>query len=107
MDKVANQINKGKPDPITNRSMSDACWNNKHRGQSQFTPVCTGWKEACAKCIKEIDKERHLKQCPCSCHNRPCQCACHDPQEYKPKVKRDKNSSMHILDSGCGTIEVK
>lgn len=103
MDKVAKQVNQGKPDPITNRKMSDACWNGRHRGQG--AAACSGWVEQCGKCDRKHGVKH--KGCPCDCHQNPCNCACHDPQEYKPKVKRDKNSSMHILGSGCGTIEVK
>ena len=76
--------NRGQPDPITNRRMSDGCWNNQHfdsPGQNR----CTGYMDSGAR----------------------CECVCHDPKEYKPRVKRDKNATMSIMETGCGTIEIK
>lgn len=105
MDKVAKQVNQGQPDPLTKRVMSDDCWNNKHRNQNQYTPVCSGWIDQCSTCDR-----RHGATpggCGCACHQRRCECACHDPKEYQRKIKRDKDASMHIMDSGCGTIEIK
>lgn len=104
MDKVATKVNRGQPDPITNRRMSDACWDNKHFGQSVYTPTCSGWCEQRSACDKRHGDK--IRDCHCSCHQVRCHCACHDPQEYKPRVKRDKHASMNILDTGCGTIEV-
>lgn len=87
--KEAKRANQGQADPITNRKMSDACWDGLHF-DSPAPGRCKGWRDDVGA-------------------STPCNCACHDPHEYKRKVSRKDQAkqTMDILDSGCGTIEVK
>lgn len=105
MDKFAGKVNVGEPDPLTNRVMSDACWNSKHAGQNKDTPVCQGWIEQCEKCERKHGEK--IASCACLCHQRKCKCACHDPKIYRPNIKRDPNANMSIMETGCGVIEIK
>jgi hypothetical protein len=78
-------INEGQPDPIINRKLSDACWNGDHRGASPLV-ACPGYRES----------------------GSPYECLCHSSISPRRTSKREQaNATMNIMETGCGTIEVK
>ena len=90
-------------DPIQNRSLSDQCWDMYHyrRLSNGDTVGCTGWRLKCNRCVKVC-----APGCFCRCHDR-CECWCHERQPKKKKIHHDTASTMDIMDTGCGTIEIK
>lgn len=63
--------------------LSDLCWNGYH---SKVSP-----KRGELVCRGELAKS--------------CGCPCHGPR--RERVKKRRFTQMSILDSGCGTIEVR
>jgi hypothetical protein len=97
------KINDGQPDPIQNRRLSNACWNGAHMGSPAS---CSGWLEACESCQRRSCREGG-KGCACGCHDQ-CECSCHSAvNRRKVSRKSQQAETMDIMESGCGTIEVK
>lgn len=63
--------NLGQPDPLTNRRLSDDCWNGRHwrrrkKGDGRKVIVCcSGWRGA----------------------GEVCECLCHDQQRQQDAEK--------------------
>lgn len=88
MQKVKVKLaNQGQPDPITNRRMSDGCWNNQHF-DSKGEKRCSGW----------LDEGAPPAQCECLCHE----------SQSRPRAKRDPNASESIMEKhGAETMPGK
>jgi len=102
------KINQLRDDPIQNRVLSDQCWDGKHFRMDSFGQKhgCEGWHGQCQICGK--NKCHGPNSCVCACHT-PCECMCHEAaaQKRAPRKKFDKHSTMDILETGCGEIEIK
>lgn len=96
---IRQKVNQYQDDPIQNRSMTDSCWNGHHFGMSM---PCDGWKKKCDRC-----DGCNQNDCACDCHG-PCECLCHKAERKAKTSRKDQQAqTMDIMDSGCGTIDVK